>query len=292
MFGYVKPVAAELRVREYDFYRAVYCGVCHAMQKHTGRLSACTLTYDSVFYALVRLCLTGDACTAKKCRCVAHPCRGRQCVTENPALRDTARAYAVLAYGKALDECSDHRGPARLPFLFARHVLRRAAKRARLPALQKRMEEELSALAALEAAHCPSADEVAACTGRMLGAFFAEGLSGDAQEHAYAVGFHLGRFIAVADACDDYEKDCRRDEYNPFRYTGEPFDTAARARVSTALTMELYALEEAMNALPLDTYPAAGNILRNILYLGLPARIDAMRPNEDPRKEKQNERSV
>lgn len=286
MFGYVRPVAAELRVREYDFYRAVYCGVCHAMQKHTGRLSACTLTYDSVFYALVRLCLTGDSCTAEKCRCVAHPCRGRQCVNENPALRDTARAYAVLAYGKALDECRDRRGPARLPFLFARHMLRRAAKRARLPDLQHRMEEELSALAALEAAHCPSPDETAACTGRMLGDFFAQGLPDGARERAYAVGFHLGRFIAVADACEDYERDCRRKEYNPFRYREEPFDDAARARVCTSLTMELCALEEAMNALPLDQYPAAGNILRNILYLGLPARVDAINRKEESRKEK------
>ena len=45
MFGYVKPVADELLVKEHNFYRATYCGICRAMQKHTGRLCALSLTY-------------------------------------------------------------------------------------------------------------------------------------------------------------------------------------------------------------------------------------------------------
>ena len=49
VFGYVKPVKAELLMKEYDFYRATYCGICRAMKKHTGIFSNATLTYDSVF---------------------------------------------------------------------------------------------------------------------------------------------------------------------------------------------------------------------------------------------------
>ena len=61
MFGYVKPVPAELLVREYDFYRAVYCGICRCMRRYTGRLSALSLTYDSVFCALVRMMLSDES---------------------------------------------------------------------------------------------------------------------------------------------------------------------------------------------------------------------------------------
>ena len=37
MFGYVKTVRGELRIREYEYYRASYCGLCRAMGKCTGQ---------------------------------------------------------------------------------------------------------------------------------------------------------------------------------------------------------------------------------------------------------------
>ena len=55
MFGYVKPVVTELLVKEYEFYKATYCGICRSMKKNTGALSNVTLSYDSVFLPSVRL---------------------------------------------------------------------------------------------------------------------------------------------------------------------------------------------------------------------------------------------
>ena len=54
MFGYVKPHVPELRVGEYELFRAVYCGVCRSMGRHTGTVSRFTLNYDYVFLAAVR----------------------------------------------------------------------------------------------------------------------------------------------------------------------------------------------------------------------------------------------
>ena len=54
MFGYVVVDKPSLRVREYDYYRATYCGLCHAMGKCTGCVSRLTLSYDVTFFALVR----------------------------------------------------------------------------------------------------------------------------------------------------------------------------------------------------------------------------------------------
>ena len=73
MFGYVKPVTAELLVKDYEFYRATYCGVCRAMKKHTGALSNVTLSYDSVLLALVRMLYVPDSdISAKMRRCIAQ----------------------------------------------------------------------------------------------------------------------------------------------------------------------------------------------------------------------------
>ena len=42
MFGYIRPLAAELRVKEYAYYRAVYCGVCKSMEKTVSPLLSST----------------------------------------------------------------------------------------------------------------------------------------------------------------------------------------------------------------------------------------------------------
>ena len=49
MFGYIRPVTAELKVKEYELYRAVYCGLCRSLGKCTGCASKLTLNYDFVF---------------------------------------------------------------------------------------------------------------------------------------------------------------------------------------------------------------------------------------------------
>ena len=59
MFGYVVVDKTALRIREYDYYRATYCGLCHAMGKCTGCASRLTLSYDVTFLALVREMLEG-----------------------------------------------------------------------------------------------------------------------------------------------------------------------------------------------------------------------------------------
>ena len=60
MFGYVKPVHSELLVKEHEFYKATYCGICRAMKKHTGFFSNVAITYDSVFLALIRMVFVAD----------------------------------------------------------------------------------------------------------------------------------------------------------------------------------------------------------------------------------------
>ena len=286
MFGYVKPVPAELLVREYDFYRAVSCGICRCMRRYTGRLSALSLTYDSVFCALVRMMLSDESCRSGRCRCAVHPCRGKHCVQENPTLVYTARAFAVLAYGKYCDERADRRGLSRIPLWFAGPVLRHAARRAAMPELLTGMQEELHRLHRLEAENCASVDCVADCSGRLLSRFFSQDLPAGKQKIASDIGFHLGRFIAVADAAEDLEADIRQSNYNPLHAAGNTeLNENLRARLHASLTMELSMLEEGLQCLPLAQYAAAGNILKNIVCLGLPERIRFLVSGKDPQGE-------
>lgn len=43
MFGYIVVHKPELKVREYETYRASYCGLCHSLKKQSGRIGQLTL---------------------------------------------------------------------------------------------------------------------------------------------------------------------------------------------------------------------------------------------------------
>ena len=51
MFGYLTAFQPELRVRELDTYKAIYCGLCHCLRSHYGLASSAGLSYDFVFLA-------------------------------------------------------------------------------------------------------------------------------------------------------------------------------------------------------------------------------------------------
>lgn len=45
MFGLVRPLECELKVRELTVYRAYYCGVCRAIGARCGQCARLTLQY-------------------------------------------------------------------------------------------------------------------------------------------------------------------------------------------------------------------------------------------------------
>ena len=110
MYGYLRIHVPELKVREQEYYRAVYCGLCRTMGKCTGQCSRMTLSYDFTLFALARMALTGETVTFKHRRCIAHPLRKRPMAESTPALRLCAYASAILAHHKVKDDLRDERG--------------------------------------------------------------------------------------------------------------------------------------------------------------------------------------
>ena len=53
MFGYVRPVRAELKGKDFDLYRATYCGLCRCMRRACGPLAPLFLNFDFTFLALL-----------------------------------------------------------------------------------------------------------------------------------------------------------------------------------------------------------------------------------------------
>ena len=181
MLGYVRTHVPELRVREHECYRALYCGLCKSMGKCTGQCSRMSLSYDFVFLAAVRMSLLGEDLQVQKQRCIAHPLRKRPTVIHSPTLDYCADASALLTYNKLLDDCKDERGGKKLRAYLARPFFRRAYKKAkkRHPALDAAISEHLSALAAYEKSEheLPSAEVPASYFGDLMYAVFSEDLT-------------------------------------------------------------------------------------------------------------------
>ena len=50
MFGYVRPLKSELKIREFGQFEAAYCGLCHTLGREYGVFSVLFSTTTSHFF--------------------------------------------------------------------------------------------------------------------------------------------------------------------------------------------------------------------------------------------------
>ena len=283
MFGYIRPDTGELRVREYGLYRAVYCGLCDSMGRCTSAVSRMSLSYDFVFLALVRMAIAGESGRVEKKLFIAHPIKKRPVIVDSEQLDICARMSAVLGYYKLLDDVSDEKGVKRLGAKLLVPIFRGMVKKARKHAgsgfaeLEETIKRELQALGEIEKERVYSPDAAAEPFGRLMAAVcsygFPDGSPG--ARTASEIGRHIGRFVYVTDAADDLKSDLETGSYNPFggRDDAAEYFDRHREEVGNSLTMELVGASRAVELLDFSCLPAHGEIIRNIIYLGLPKTI-------------------
>lgn len=273
MFGYVKIDKPECRIREYEYYRGVYCGLCRALGRCGGVCARLTLTYDFTFLALVRMALAGEKPRFGKKRCIAHPIVRHTEAAQNDSLAHCARASLMLSYHKLRDDVADEKGMKRArarclsPFL--RGMSRRAAKG--YAALDEAVAARLSALSVLEKDPPLSLDRPALAFGEVAADILAFGLEGEAARVARVVGTAVGKWVYLIDALDDFDEDIRQGRYNPiaFVYGKETLSGEARETIGLALDA---CLAEASAALDLVDFPDGDMraLTENILHFGMP----------------------
>lgn len=282
MFGYVKPYVAELKVGEYEKYRSVYCGLCRSMGRVTGQISRLSLSYDLTFLASVRMAVCGITPDFDAYRCLAHISKKRLVMRDNEALRYTAAISAVLADAKLADDITDERGMKKLRAVlatpFTRHMVSLTKKT--IPCeISRETSQLLGKLSELERDGCDSMNLTADAFGAVLEYAFSYGLEGEEFEISSKIGRAIGKFIYICDAADDMMRDIKAGRYNPIALGWGELATAEGKMsplvidsVMTAAPIELEALGEAVERLPKDHVMTP--IIKNIVYLGLPAVLE------------------
>ncbi len=265
MFGYVRPLRSEWRVRDDDLYRAAYCGLCRCLRRRYGTFAPMTLSYDCAFLVLL-LWEPEREFSVSPGRCVTDPLRKRPMCPDGPALDRSADVGVVLTWWKLRDAQADGGFREGIAARSAQAALGGAYRRARefLPDFDAAAKARLEELAQLERERCPSMDRAADAFARLLQA------AAPAEDPRFRVLeqllYHLGRWIYLIDARDDLEEDLEKGNYNPVaaRFGPEGDDGALKATLDGSL-------DRMGAALQLGDFGRLTPLLENIIYLGLPA---------------------
>ena len=271
MFGYVRIFKPELKIVEYDHYKGVYCTLCKRLGKRYGTVARFSLSYDFTFTALIQMALADTCPGFRKGRCVYNPLKKCFFCGDTAAV-DVAADYAMLLlYYKLCDNVEDERGLRRFGARLLKRWLSRAHKKA--AALHPEEEEWVKAYLAhqqeLEKGD-PTTDEAAEPTAALTGKLLAACASDETTRRILdRLGYCIGRFVYLADAADDLEKDVGKGGFNPLKPL---FEREGKAGVNAFVLASLTGtVSEAQSAYELLTIRRYDGILRNILWQGLPA---------------------
>lgn len=271
MFGYVRPLKSELKVREYEQFRGIYCGLCHALKKCCGFSARFIINYDFTFLAMLISDCTEKTKYCRK-RCIASPIRKKVCVVQNGALEMCADMSVILTYWKIKDSKCDEKLPKRIAasaaLLFLKRAYRKSTKR--YPEFETIVRGKLLELMELEKEKCSSLDKMADCFAQILKGAVSAFENENARVYEQML-YHIGRWIYIIDALDDYDEDAKSNSFNPLFYrfntAGEKLSDEIREYIRITLEQSISLAASAFELLPCGPWNA---ILENTVYLGLP----------------------
>jgi hypothetical protein len=262
MFGYIRPLECELKVREQAEYRAHYCGVCKAIGRRYGQPERLALSYECAFLAAFLTALTGGAGYSRG-NCAPRCYRGKRPIANpSPAGAYAADVNVLLAWYQKADDALDEK---RVSTAAVRAALRRAYRKAarRHPELDAKLSASMDYLHEIENKKIASTDEPSDAFGRFLSAVIlhAPGVPETEEQACGWMFYNLGKWVYLADAWDDRAKDEKRGNYNPFLLNGM---SAGDAEFLMNIT-----LSETQKAFDLLTFTEPGGLIENVVRLGL-----------------------
>lgn len=218
MFGYVRIDKPEMKVKEYEAYRGLYCSLCKAMGRNFGVLSRLTLSYDITFLVLIRLSFSAVVPDFRQGRCPFNPAKKcNYCKNADNELLYAAAVSMMMFYFKVRDNIADGSFFKKiLMYLLLPYAYIKYKKAKKLfPDVAMMIEENMQRQSEKEKSFTKSTDEAAHETADALGKIIAYNLD-DESKNIYKTGYGVGKWVYLCDAADDIKKDVARDNYNVF----------------------------------------------------------------------------
>jgi len=212
VFGYVVPYKPELKVRDYEYYKAVYCGIC-LQTKKIGNLPRVFLNYDFVFLYLVLKEHFKVKDELGKTRCIVHPIKERFFLKPNEILEYVSNQMVLLSFFKLYDNILDEKNIfSYAPYSILKLYVRKITKSHREPF--EKIKELFNKQISLEKSGCENIDELAHNFGNILAEIFAY----NDEELLRQIGYYTGVWVYIIDAIDDYIDDVKKKRYNCLKH--------------------------------------------------------------------------
>ncbi|MDE7083426.1 MAG: hypothetical protein K2O89_06980 [Clostridia bacterium] len=211
MFGYINPDSPYLFKKDETLYKALYCGLCKSIGVGCGQTARSALTYDMAFTSALVHNIRGEDVKIEKRRCAIHWLRRRPIAAVDETTVALGCVNTVLAYYKLCDDKADGEKRGVL-----RHLYKSGFKRAvkRFPQIKEIVSRETLRQSELEKAGCAVVDEAADPTAQMMQDISSCILGEYSTPYTQKLFYALGKWVYLADALDDYDKDVKKGRYN------------------------------------------------------------------------------
>lgn len=275
MFGYIFPDKPELKVKEYELFKAYYCGLCKAIGKGCAQEARFALNYDSAFLGMFLSSFKDSPEVMRFEKCIASPFIKKPVIKDSPVLEYAADINVILAYYKLQDDFNDEKSVKSLSLMGVfNRAFRKAVKRNQVKA--QKIKKLLDELSVIEKAGCKSLDQAAEPFAKLTEEIFAYQPYCDNENSEKLLrwfGYNIGKWIYIIDGYDDIDKDLKNKNFNPiinqFCYNNEEiteFKNRIKDNVNFTLT---YTLSQAGKAFELLEIKKNAEILENIIYGGM-----------------------
>lgn len=274
MFGYVTPLKPELKIKDYEKFKAYYCGLCLSLKKNYGNIPRLILNYDMTFLAVLLDSIDDKPCTLKQGRCIAHPLNKKHFIVKNTAVDYAAFCNISLVYYKLLDDAEDDKNTAsKLKSILLKAYFNKFPKE--LKTNTNYIKESLLKLHKLENTNSRlSIDELSHPFSDLTGFIISSYTKNEnLKDILYNIGYNLGKWIYIIDAYDDLKNDMEKGKFNAINSSMnidnlpyEDFSKTISPKISFILTLCGRNCFDYLNKLPMKTNV---DILYNILQYGL-----------------------
>ncbi len=281
MFGYVRINKMDLTFREYEHYKAYYCGLCKYLKRNHTELSRLTINYDITFLIVLLSSIYQPSAQVFHEKCIVDPVKKKKHII-NEITEYAASMNILLAYYKLEDDVNDE---GDIKSRLVRRAYRKSFKTAydKYPQKADFIKACLGELRSLEEDQSTSIDQTSNCFARLLEEIF-DYKDDEYRDRLRKVGFNIGKYIYIMDAYEDLDQDLEKGRYNPFSSYKDDRE-GLKVKVDKLIGMTLARLEEAILNLDIKVNKS---IIDNIIYSGVYLRYKGLINGADKKKQEAN----
>lgn len=287
MFGYVRIYKPELKFKEYELYKGIYCSLCKQLGRSYGIFSRFILNYDFTLLSALLLATKTEETEFIKSHCTFCPVKKcLTCKSQDSALEFAAAISIITVYQKIRDDFEDGNFIDKLKSVFLYPYFKAKYNKAskRYPQISEDISNQMLMQKETENSNTSSIDLAADASAKSLGFIISSQFDKSAKEVAYRFGYCLGRFIYLCDALDDLEKDKKNGNYNVILNNNHNI-SFNEIRNNYSYLLEVTA-DELAKAYELINFHRYKSLLDNIIYYGLDEAIAKVTRKEEYNCEK------